>query len=177
MNSEPMWTRSLRAAVRAARRYGHARSGAGAAGRCGLCGIVLCVGTARRLIRQTRKIPRRGFTPCRGKMRPRKVFCLPPGCDGFFRSGFVYWCQTKAKEDGSVKKLRFVIFTLLIMLLLCSAARAVRMTAPTRPIQMQKPPATQEVLPYVSLLRTDPRPLSRAGLPAETGCACTSSCI
>ena len=75
-----------------------------------------------------------------------------------------------------MKKLRFVIFVMLIMLLLCSAARAVRAAPAAWPVQMQKPPAQQEVFPYVSVLRTDPRPLSRAGLPAEPGCAYTSSC-
>ena len=46
-----------------------------------------------------------------------------------------------------MKKLRFVIFVMLIMLLLCSAARAVRSVA----VQMQKPPAAQEVFPYAGM--------------------------
>lgn len=44
-----------------------------------------------------------------------------------------------------MKKLRFVIFVMLIMLLLCSAARAVRAAPAARAVQMQKPPAQQEV--------------------------------
>lgn len=45
-----------------------------------------------------------------------------------------------------MKKLRFVIFVMLIMLLLCSAARAVRSAPEARvAVQMQKPPAAQEV--------------------------------
>lgn len=46
-----------------------------------------------------------------------------------------------------MKKLRFVIFVMLIMLLLCSAARAVRSEPAAWPVQMQKPPAAQEVFP------------------------------
>lgn len=51
-----------------------------------------------------------------------------------------------------MKKLRFVIFVMLIMLLLCSAARAVRVAPAAWPVQMQKPPAQQEVFAYVSVL-------------------------
>ena len=36
---------------------------------------------------------------------------------------------------------------------------------------LRKPPAQQEVFPFVSMLKTDPRPRSRAGLPAGRGCA------
>ena len=49
-----------------------------------------------------------------------------------------------------MKKLRFVIFVMLIMLLLCSAARAVRSEARVA-VQMQKPPAAQEVFPYAGM--------------------------
>lgn len=64
-----------------------------------------------------------------------------------------------------MKQLRFVILIMLIMLLLCPAARAAQAQ------QMGKPPAQQEVFSYVSMLRTDPRPRSRAELPAGRGCA------
>ena len=50
-----------------------------------------------------------------------------------------------------MKKLRFVIFVMLIMLLLCSAARAVRAAPAAWPVQMQKPPAAQEVFPYAGM--------------------------
>lgn len=50
-----------------------------------------------------------------------------------------------------MKKLRFVIFVMLIMLLLCSATRAVRSVPAARAVQMQKPPAAQEVFPYVDM--------------------------
>lgn len=50
-----------------------------------------------------------------------------------------------------MKKLRFVIFVMLIMLLLCSAARAVRSVPTARAVQMQKPPAAQEVFPYAGM--------------------------
>lgn len=52
-----------------------------------------------------------------------------------------------------MKKLRFVIFVMLIMLLLCSAARAVVWSAPEArvAVQMQKPPAAQEVFPYAGM--------------------------
>lgn len=76
-----------------------------------------------------------------------------------------------------MKQLRFVILIMLIMLLLCPAARAARTLGSAQTQQMRKPPAVQEVFSYVSMLRTDPRPRSRVGLPAETGCAGTSSCI
>ena len=36
---------------------------------------------------------------------------------------------------------------------------------------IKKPPAVQEVFSYTSVFRTDPRPRSRAGLPAGRGCA------
>lgn len=53
-----------------------------------------------------------------------------------------------------MKKLRFVIFVMLIMLLLCSAARAIRPAPEALPGQIQKPPAQQEVfhIPYVSMI-------------------------
>ena len=42
--------------------------------------------------------------------------------------------------------------TMLIMLLLCSAARAVRSAPEARvAVQMQKPPAAQEVFPYAGM--------------------------
>ena len=51
-----------------------------------------------------------------------------------------------------MKKLRFVIFVMLIMLLLCSAARAVRSAPEARvAVQMQKPPAAQEVFPSAGM--------------------------
>ena len=50
-----------------------------------------------------------------------------------------------------MKKLRFVIFVMLIMLLLCSAARAVRPAPEALAVQMQKPPAAQEVFPYAGM--------------------------
>lgn len=75
-----------------------------------------------------------------------------------------------------MKQLRFVILIMLIMLLLCPAARAARTSGSADMQQMRKPPAVQEVFSFASVFRTDPRPRSRAGLPAETGCAGTSSC-
>ena len=51
-----------------------------------------------------------------------------------------------------MKKLRFVIFGMLIMLLLRSAARAGRAAPEARvAVQMQKPPAAQEVFPYAGM--------------------------
>lgn len=70
-----------------------------------------------------------------------------------------------------MKQLRFVILIMLIMLLLCSAARAAQAPGSAQAQQMGKPPAQQEVFSYVSMLRTDPRPRSQAGLPAGRGCA------
>ena len=52
-----------------------------------------------------------------------------------------------------MKKLRFVIFVMLIMLLLCSAARAVRPAPEALHVQMQKPPAQQEVFHMYRLQR------------------------
>ncbi len=58
-----------------------------------------------------------------------------------------------------MKKLRFVIFVMLIMLLLCSAARAVRPAPEALPGQIQKPPAQQEVFHMyrLSMLRAQNR--------------------
>lgn len=70
-----------------------------------------------------------------------------------------------------MKQLRFVILIMLIMLLLCPAARAAQAPGSAQAQQMGKPPAVQEVFSYTSVFRTDPRPRSRAGLPAGRGCA------
>ena len=70
-----------------------------------------------------------------------------------------------------MKQLRFVILIMLIMLLLCPAARAGADAGSAQSQQMGKPPAQQEVFSYMSVFRTDPRPHSRAGLPAGRGCA------
>lgn len=70
-----------------------------------------------------------------------------------------------------MKQLRFVILIMLIMLLLCPAARAAQAPGSAQAQQMGKPPAQQEVFSYMSVFRTDPRPRSRAGLPAGRGCA------
>ncbi len=70
-----------------------------------------------------------------------------------------------------MKQLRFVILIMLIMLLLCPAARAVQMPGSAQAQQMGKPPAQQEVFSYMSVFRIDPRPRSQAGLPAGRGCA------
>lgn len=51
-----------------------------------------------------------------------------------------------------MKQLRFVILIMLIMLLLCPAARAVRSAPEARvAVQIQKPPAAQEVFPYAGM--------------------------
>ena len=72
-----------------------------------------------------------------------------------------------------MKQLRFVILIMLIMLLLCPAARAAQAQ------QMRKPPAVQEVFSYASVFSIQNRSSTTfsGGLPAETGCAGTSSCI
>lgn len=51
-----------------------------------------------------------------------------------------------------MKKLRFVIFVMLIMLLLCSAARAVRPAPEALPGQIQKTSCTAGGFPYVSII-------------------------
>ena len=70
-----------------------------------------------------------------------------------------------------MKQLRFVILIMLIMLLLCPAARAAQMPGSAQAQQMGKPPAQQEGFSYMSVFRIDPRPRSQAGLPASRGCA------
>lgn len=70
-----------------------------------------------------------------------------------------------------MKQLRFVILIMLIMLLLCPAARAAQAPGSAQAQQMGKPPAQQEVFSYMSVFRTDPRPRSQAELPAGRGCA------
>lgn len=50
-----------------------------------------------------------------------------------------------------MKQLRFVILIMLIMLLLCPAARAAQTPGSARTQQMGKPPAQQEVFSYASV--------------------------
>ena len=79
--------------------------------------------------------------------------------------------SNESEEGDDMKQLRFVILIMLIMLRLCPAARAAQTPGSANTEQMGKPPASQEVFSYASTFRTDPRPRSRAGLPAGRGCA------
>lgn len=52
-----------------------------------------------------------------------------------------------------MKQLRFVILIMLIMLLLCPAARAAQAPGSAQAQQMGKPPAVQEVFSYMSCIQ------------------------
>lgn len=81
----------------------------------------------------------------------RGIFCAHFPVSGrmrrlFSRRACILLSNESEGGDG-VKQLRFVILIMLIMLLLCPAARAALTPGSANTEQMGKPPASQEVFP------------------------------
>ena len=81
----------------------------------------------------------------------RGIFCAHFPVSGRIRRLFsrreCILLSNESEGGDGVKQLRFVILIMLIMLLLCPAARAALTPGSANTEQMGKPPASQEVFP------------------------------